>query len=159
MKSLIELLLYLSNIYEHNNDPDNKFYSICKQFSFRSKAIVKINCIIYGIIQIGATWPSIIIILFTGETILSMRCYVYGFDDRSFITLAYNIILCTLNIYIGCLTDALIFLTFGNYSLVSTCIQREIESFEKVLVINQINNIDIKNTMTRIILMYEKYIE
>lgn len=89
-KSLIELLRFLGMIYKQSSEPNEKFHTICAHFGVRFEVIIKINCTVYGIIQLGATWPSIIVIMLTGETILSMRSYLYGFDEDSVVTLAYT---------------------------------------------------------------------
>lgn len=159
MKPLIELLRFLGMIYKQNSEPHEKFHTICAHFGVRSEVIIKINCTVYGIIQLGATWPSIIVIMLTGETILSMRSYLYGFDEDSVVTLAYNNFLVTLNIYIGCLTDAIVFLTFGNYALVSNIIKTELEDFEEKLVAEKMTDKEVQRTLIRVILMYKKYIE
>lgn len=138
MRPMVDILEFMQTIYADNSEPNRTHYKACTKYANVSRFILNAEIGTFILMAIGTVTQSIYEYVQTMDMRPVMDVYFVGMDQADgidpniwYLVRIYNLLMVPFTLIVIIPMDALIYLTFVQFLLFSTLIERNINDFEE----------------------------
>lgn len=140
-RPMLDILICLKPIYEHNSQPYQKHYALCLKFARIMELLSMIIFLSYFPLSFLNVLPTLVGYFSTGKITPCLNAYIVGITEDTHDILVFtnflNFVMLIVLMFVIATVDILTYLVFLNIVFVSLIIEQNVREFEGELMLRK----------------------